>query len=144
MEKRFPILGEIVDIPWSAIEPHRHQAEKNHYQTLERLAERGGLGWSEALAVLEDRHWCRIDEPEAKRKVLQIVSKKCIVCGKSLHLGRFAHNQNTCWECFKMEVTLMRDRIEEYPSWLWDKRDKHKEILNYMIAVVAEQFGEKW
>lgn len=40
-------------IPWEAIEPHRQQAESNHCgQTLERLAQRGGLDPSEIyLAV---------------------------------------------------------------------------------------------
>lgn len=27
--------------------------------------------------------------------------KKCIKCGKELTLGAFAHNQDTCWDCFK-------------------------------------------
>ncbi len=87
MEKRFPILNTVGFIPLAAIAPHENQALKNHYQTLERLAERGGLAWSEALAVLEDRPYTKIDEKEAKHKVIQIVSKKCISCGKSLQIG---------------------------------------------------------
>lgn len=41
-------------IPWVALAPHEAQALKNHSQTLERLAERGGLSPKEALAVLRD------------------------------------------------------------------------------------------
>jgi hypothetical protein len=44
-------------IPWEVVEPHAKQAEQNHGQTLERLAERGGLDLSELAAVLEDRRW---------------------------------------------------------------------------------------
>jgi choline dehydrogenase-like flavoprotein len=44
-------------IPWDVVEPHAKQAEQNHGQTLERLAERGGLDLSELAAVLEDRRW---------------------------------------------------------------------------------------
>jgi hypothetical protein len=44
-------------IPWEMIAPHGRQAFRNHDQTLERLAERGGLSPGEAVAVLEDRKW---------------------------------------------------------------------------------------
>lgn len=51
MDKMFPIdpyrmKGEPWfprEIPWAAAETFRTQAEKNHGQTLERLADRGGL-----------------------------------------------------------------------------------------------------
>lgn len=33
------------------------QAMKNHGQTLERLAERGGICPSEALAIMDSLHW---------------------------------------------------------------------------------------
>lgn len=60
-EKRFPILRSGRDkhpfkwVPWDVIEAHRKQAEKNHLQTLERLAQRGGLSASELYLALEDR-----------------------------------------------------------------------------------------
>ncbi len=57
LTRRFPIQGG-PSIPWWIIAPHEKQALRNHGgQTLERLAERGGLGPSEALAVLEDREF---------------------------------------------------------------------------------------
>jgi hypothetical protein len=42
----------IVSLPWEMIAPHEAQAVTNHGQSLERLAQRGGLSASEALAVL--------------------------------------------------------------------------------------------
>jgi hypothetical protein len=36
------------------VEPRRKRAMANHFQTLERLAERGGLSPLEMLAVLDD------------------------------------------------------------------------------------------
>ena len=33
------------------------QAQKNHGQSLERLAERGGICPSEALAIMDGLHW---------------------------------------------------------------------------------------
>lgn len=72
---RYPILGTGETIPWEVIAPHEKQAQINHYQTLTRIAERGGLSWSEALAVLEDRQFEQIDEIVAKDMVIKIVSK---------------------------------------------------------------------
>ena len=70
----YPILGTGESIPWEVIAPHEKQAEINHYQTLTRLAERGGLAWPEVLAVLEDRRWERMDDEIAKSKVMEIVN----------------------------------------------------------------------
>lgn len=58
-EKRFPIMrGETFQrqgpksIPWEMIEPYRANAQKFHQQSLEKLASRGGLSWSELACVL--------------------------------------------------------------------------------------------
>ena len=40
-------------VPWDWIAPHEEQAQRNHSQTLARLAERGGLGLSELRAAVE-------------------------------------------------------------------------------------------
>jgi hypothetical protein len=53
--RRFPILGVGESIPWSILAPHEAQAQRNHQQSLERLASRGGLAWAEALSVLTDQ-----------------------------------------------------------------------------------------
>lgn len=42
-------------VPWAFLAPHEKQAQRNHSQTLARLAERGGLSPREALLVVEDR-----------------------------------------------------------------------------------------
>jgi len=49
-------------------------AERNHYQSLKRLAERGGLSWCEAAAVVEFRPWFKMDDEAAEaivRKALR-------------------------------------------------------------------------
>lgn len=78
MENKFPILGSEPKeyIPLDIIKPHEKQALRNHGQTLKRLAERGGLGWIEALCVLEDREYdfhTKLTEEIARIKVLEIV-----------------------------------------------------------------------
>ncbi len=50
--RMFPIQNGPA-VPWEVMAPHAHQAQRNHSQTLERLAERGGLGCSEAWAVIQ-------------------------------------------------------------------------------------------
>ena len=66
-ERRFPLLtssrwGKVeCSIPWGLIASHENQALKNHGQTLERLAQRHGLSFCEALAIIEDRPWCEMD-----------------------------------------------------------------------------------
>lgn len=47
--------GKNSRFPLDLFKPHARQASLNHGQTLERLAERGGLSWAEALAIIEDR-----------------------------------------------------------------------------------------
>lgn len=62
----FPILkGEGAKIDYQLVADHAEQAKKNHYQSVERLAERGGLSWCELYAVLHNREWKKIDDNEA-------------------------------------------------------------------------------
>lgn len=78
--KMFPIMsgsgsyrGTITEIPWSTISKHARQARENHYQTIERLAERGGLWASEAVAVLEDREWHHMDLSAAEKRLRELI-----------------------------------------------------------------------
>lgn len=59
----------VIQLPWAMLEPHAAQAERNHSQTLERLAERGGLSACEALAVLEDRPFQKMKQSEANARL---------------------------------------------------------------------------
>jgi len=65
-------LFAVVNIPWTLIEPHAQQAMRNHSQTLELLAERGGLDAGEALDVIEGYAWGmrRISEPDAHARLV--------------------------------------------------------------------------
>lgn len=71
-----PILksskSSIPCIRWSVIAGHEQQAMKNHYQTLERLAERGGLSPCEAVAIIEDRKWHRMDKKAAEDRLMEL------------------------------------------------------------------------
>lgn len=82
--KLFPIMAEYGGrvkekttdyIPYAVIEPHEEQALKNHGQTFQRLAERGGLCYSEALAVLKDRDRTDVEQSIAKHRVYVIIQE---------------------------------------------------------------------
>jgi hypothetical protein len=52
-DRLFPILRPRgASIPWEFIAPHETQALRNHSQSLETLASRGGLSWVETFSVL--------------------------------------------------------------------------------------------
>jgi len=65
--KTFPVLQPAEGcphvIPWGLIEPHELQAQTNHRQTLERLAQRGGLDMRELYYVLNDKPLPKFSEP---------------------------------------------------------------------------------
>lgn len=60
--RRFPDAPS--SVPWQLVAPHARQAQRNHSQSLEALAQRSGLTWCELVAVLEDRPWHGM-KPEA-------------------------------------------------------------------------------
>ena len=49
--ERYPIQDGS-SVPWEFMAPHEAQARKNHGQTLEGLASRGGLGCAEAWVIV--------------------------------------------------------------------------------------------
>jgi hypothetical protein len=60
-----PIMGATLlsEIPFVMLVPHEAQAKSNHGgQSLECLAQRGGLGVSEAICILEDRSWSPVND----------------------------------------------------------------------------------
>jgi hypothetical protein len=55
-----PIMGATLlkEMPFAMLVPHEAQALSNHGgQTLDRLAQRGGLGASEAVDILQGARW---------------------------------------------------------------------------------------
>lgn len=83
-ERRFPLLYQgraeeplrerLPNVPWEFLAPHEAQALRFHTQTIKRLAERGGLGPSEMLAVVEDRNYQRMEESRAVDVLLVLVA----------------------------------------------------------------------
>jgi hypothetical protein len=61
-------------IPWEMIASHEKQARINHGQSIQRLHDRGGLAWGEALAVLEDRPWKSEPMEKSKAAIMDLVA----------------------------------------------------------------------
>lgn len=64
-----------LSVPMSVLYPHREQAQINHQQALERLAQRGGLSPREMLAVLEDRPWSKVEIDVAMARISMILGQ---------------------------------------------------------------------
>lgn len=73
----YPILGTKPQqyIPRGLLMIHEGQAWKNHGQSLTRLAERGGLSWAEALAIIEGKDW---HDAEHNENAAEIIVKKMV------------------------------------------------------------------
>lgn len=64
----------VIGIPWDLIAPHERQAQSNHGQSLERLAERGGLAAVEAVNIMTGARWgTRIPAAEANTRLAEMV-----------------------------------------------------------------------
>ena len=72
--ERFPIQDG-PSVPWAFMAPHEAQARKNHGQTLEGLAERGGLGCAEAWVIVHGLKHMDILHEEHKDKWIELAER---------------------------------------------------------------------
>lgn len=73
----YPILGTRPQqyIPRGLLMIHERQAWENHGQSLSQLAQRGGLSWAEALAIIEGKDW---RDAEHNENTAEIIIRKII------------------------------------------------------------------
>lgn len=73
-----PIIGDryITVAPVAPLKAHEAQARKNHDQSIDDLARRGGLSICEYLAIAEDRPWRKMDAVEAREKLRKLTTVK--------------------------------------------------------------------
>ena len=113
MDKEFPILksnGET--IPWESIASHEEQALRNHGQSLEKLASRGGLSWCEALAVLRDSKFIAMPEEEAKEKVLALLPNQEWIVPVTWEMCGFI---KVCAESAEEACRKVHEDVDDYP-----------------------------
>lgn len=69
-------VSMVIALPWPMVEAHEKQAQKNHSQSVTRLAERGGLSPCEACAVLEDRdYYPAPTQPQAHARLKELFTE---------------------------------------------------------------------
>ena len=71
-ERWMPIQRTALAVKISDLD--ERQAQTNHGQTLQRLAERGGLSLCEALALIEKRRWRRMEFGDALNQLIDRLS----------------------------------------------------------------------
>lgn len=80
MRASFPILAckSVKSVPWALAERARDRLFWSHGQTLERLAERGGLLPTELVAALDGLEWPEVidlDRAAAERRLVAILEQ---------------------------------------------------------------------
>lgn len=56
-DRTFPILGTGQSVPYAFVEQFARRLHGNHSQTVERLAQRGGLSWCELFFAMHDKQF---------------------------------------------------------------------------------------
>lgn len=94
--KDFPILNSKIEpktIPAMHVYLHADQCERNHRQSVNRLAERSGLSWCELFAVLHNMPWRSMNEQEARDGCIAVIeSPEHIAMAEQLKLRMFAQH----------------------------------------------------
>lgn len=58
----------------------------------------------------------------------------CVGCGTRLALGKFAYNQELCWDCFEQKVAYIIKDL---------KTTDDKEIIKHLLNI-TKLFAAKW
>lgn len=75
MSRQFPILGRtgsVKFIKWDML--NEEWAQKNHSQSLARLAERGGLCWEEVYCNYYKLPYTRVIDPKLWKEMVDSIS----------------------------------------------------------------------
>ena len=121
MEKQYPInwnyndidhpaKGLITHYPWDYVEKHRERLESNHGQTIERLAERGGLHPGELYLAMMDGRIRDLTKSTFPKGIKHIGKELgwfdivgfCKTCGKIISIG--------VTECQSMRLHCKRNK----------------------------------
>lgn len=133
--RNYPILGSKgASIDWQLVVDHGGQAYKNHRQSVERLAERGGLSWVELYAVLNNQQWQKIDENEAIIACRSIEAKYLSAVTEPAStdtLARLQRERDQAVELVKQAVDIFTYcTVEDGVCCCGDYMDKHSNPMS--------------
>lgn len=87
MNGDFPIMSSnlMASVPWAFLAPHEAQAQRNHSQSLKRLAERGGLAACEAIDIVKGLRWntTKFNAEDNARELINMVREWRVAQGAS-------------------------------------------------------------
>ena len=115
--KRYPIQDG-PDVPWEVMAPFESMARNNHGQSLERLAERGGLGCAEAWAVVNSIAW------------------------RDIHAVGFEEAKKR-WCAWADRINLHFEKIEQLESKTENLQFKLAEAMGMILALIEDPDGTK-
>lgn len=116
LAKPYPIQGGPT-VPWWVMLPHEAQSQRNHGQSIKRIAERGGFSSAEAWCVIRglglrelsskknlaeaDLLWrkfaARVNNPNETSDPATIINEVCLQAAESIAAAR----QNPDCQCFR-------------------------------------------
>lgn len=114
LDPRYPIQ-EGPSVPRSVMAPHEAQAQRNHEQSLARLAQRGGLGCSEAWRVVNDLTWRQGTEKYGTEENMDKLWKE------------FATKENEKHDALTVECDRLRTELEHLNEC--DKKENAYRLL---------------
>lgn len=126
--ERFPIIhhNDKDDwLPWVLVAPHEAQARHNHDQSLERLAQRGGLSPCEMVAIMEGKDWSEITHKGACRRLRELVVTAAVKAEKE-RCAKVA-------EADELPGEPSEEQIEELKTLSWSE-------IGYGIAYATKRY----
>ena len=126
--KRFPIQDG-PDVPWEVMAPHNAMSLKNHYQTLERIAERGGFSAAEAYCIVNSLRWqdmeASIGWNRAKELWLEYAERI------NLHYKRITE--------LEQEIERLREAIKDYAQLAPIDLNSVTEVQEQLLFILGKR-----
>lgn len=132
------------NVPWAMLAPYEWQAKRHHDQTLQRLAERGGLSPCEMVAVLEGRDHRTMADGAAIKSLKKKISAyengfvlRGTVYPNALMSKRYPLEKFPCERCEKEGLPHLVDNRSEF---YWEHQ--HYEEGGSSARSGCPRFGE--
>jgi len=142
--KLFPIIGTKDSIPYDMIAEHEAQVYLNHQQSLDRLAERGGLYYDEICCILDDAAFNKDINIDLAKKYIAEQVKKWFNNNVNLYVKK----ENNLRPCTVLEEKLgATEKKAHFHKWCdrnqmyVDGNGEYKRYSNYTVALVELEDG---
>lgn len=139
-DKTFPIQDG-PSIPWAIIAPWESQAQRNHGQSLQQLADRGGLGVLEVIDVLTGQRYGTTNPGGENEKLLQIIRDRSANPRAEAAEARAARMAEAIEPLAHLEIT--EDRFARINNSNWPTK-LEVEAARAALSASDAQAGALW